>query len=119
MNHYRTFDEVMVEDLKDHDEARAFLELVIQEYEEDSDTEAFMLAVRLIAEAQGGIGRLAEKSHLNRQNLYKILTGKTTPRFDTTLAIMKGLGFRFSVKNLPSPPYKQEGGYSSSAPTAY
>ena len=99
----RTFNEYFIEKLKNPEEAKAQLELALQEYENDGDTEAFMLILRFIAEAQGGISKLAERSHLNRQNLYKILTCKTIPRFDTTLAIMKGLGYRISVEGFGQP----------------
>ena len=96
----KTFDQYMVDELHNLDEAKSFLEISISEYEKDGDTKSFLHALRLVAEAQGGITNLAEKSHLNKQNLYKILTGKTTPRFDTTLAIMKGLGFKFAINDL-------------------
>jgi probable addiction module antidote protein len=96
----RTFNEYFVEKLRDPEEAKAHLELAIEEYEKDGDVAAFMLMLRFIAEAHGGIAKLAERSHLNRQNLYKILTGKTTPRLDTTLTIMKGLGYRISLENV-------------------
>lgn len=98
MTKYRTLNEYLIEKLKDPEEARAFLEISLEDYEEDNDLEAFMLALRTIAEAQGGINKLAEKSHLNRQNLYKILTSKTTSTFDTALSIIKGLGFRLSLE---------------------
>lgn len=98
MTKYRTLNEYLIEKLKDPEEARAFLEISLEDYEEDNDLEAFMLALRTIAEAQGGINKLAEKSHLNRQNLYKILTAKTTPKFDTALSIIRGLGFRLSLE---------------------
>jgi len=96
----RTFNEYFIEKLKKPEEAKAHLELAIAEYEKDGDSAAFMLMLRFIAEAQGGIATLAQKSHLNRQNLYKILTGKTTPRFDTTIAIMKGLGYRVNIEEI-------------------
>jgi probable addiction module antidote protein len=96
----RTFDKYLIDELKDQGEAKAHLELAIEEYEKDGDTASFMQMVRLIAEAQGGIAKLSERSHLNKQNLYKILTGKTTPRFDTTLSIMKGLGFKLNIESL-------------------
>jgi probable addiction module antidote protein len=101
MVNYRTFNEALIEDLKNSDEAKAFLENIIAEYEEDSDAEALMLALRMVAEAQGGISKLAARAKLNRQTLYKVLAGKTTPKLDTTLSIMKGLGFRFSIQDLP------------------
>jgi probable addiction module antidote protein len=95
---YQKFSDYMLEKLKNPEEARAFLELAIEEYENDNDTKAFLHILRLIAEAQGGLSKLAEHSNLNRQNLYKILSGKTTPRLDTALSIIKGLGFKISIE---------------------
>jgi probable addiction module antidote protein len=98
MAEYRNFKDILIEELKDPAEARAHLLLALEEYEEDGDTQAFMHMLRYIAEAQGGIGNLATQTKLNRQNLYKIFTGKTTPKFDTALSIIKGLGFRLSIE---------------------
>ncbi len=98
MPKYRKFETYLVESLKNPKEAKAFLDASIRDYEEDHDTEALMLALRYLAEARGGIAVISKKSNLNRQNLYKVLTGKTIPRFDTTLAIIAALGFRFSAE---------------------
>ena len=94
MTKHRTFNEYMISELKDPKEAKLFLDLAMEEYEKDQDMAALMLTFRLIAEAQGGIAKLADKSHLNRQNLYKILTGKAVPRLDTIVAMIRGLGFK-------------------------
>ena len=94
------FNDYLVDRLKDPIEAKAHLELAISEYEQDGDTAAFMLMLRLIVEAQGGIPQLSERAHLNRQNLYKILTGKTIPRFDTMVSIIKGLGYHLVPHNV-------------------
>lgn len=93
----RTFGQYMIEQLQDPDEAKAHLELAIDEFSKDGDSEAFMLMLRLVAEAQGGVAQLAKKSNLSRQNLYKILTYKTVPKFNTALAIIKGLGFKMNI----------------------
>ena len=99
MADYRNFKDLFTADLKDPTEAQAHLLLAIEEYEEDGDIQAFMHMLKYIADAQGGIAHLAEKTNLNRQNLYKIFSGKTTPKFDTTLAIIKGLGFKISIEH--------------------
>ena len=59
-----------------------------------------MIALRNIAEARGGISKLAKKTHLNRQNLYRALSGKGNPTFQTLDAIMHALGFRLTVEPL-------------------
>lgn len=100
---YQKFKNYLIDQLKDAQEAINFFNTAIQEYEEDRDIQAFMLALRYLAEARGGITKLSQKSHLSRQNLYKILTGKTAPRLDTALSIISGLGLYLSANTLNEP----------------
>ena len=95
---YQKFQDYLVEKLREPQEAQAFLDAAIEEYEEDSDTEAFMLALRYLTEAKGGVNKLSEATHLNRQNLYKVLTGKTAPKLATAFSIIKGLGYHFKAE---------------------
>ena len=44
-----------------------YLEAALADYTEDGDTEAFWTALRDVAEAQGGIGKLAERTKINPQ----------------------------------------------------
>jgi len=97
---YLKFKDYLVDILQDPHEAKAHLELAISEYEKDGDAAAFMLILRLIVEAQGGVPQFSEKTHLNKQNLYKVLTGKTPPRFDTMISIIKGLGYHLVPQNI-------------------
>jgi len=98
MNSYRDFRDYHIEKLRDPEEARVYLSVALEEYEKDSDTEAFLLALRDVAEAQGGLTKLAERTRLNRQNLYKVLSEKGNPRLQTVETILHGLGFRLSVE---------------------
>ncbi len=52
MTQYRRFRDVLIEDLKNPEEAKAYLEVALEEYEQDRDTEAFLMALRHVAEAQ-------------------------------------------------------------------
>jgi len=47
----------------------------------------------VIAEAQGEMSILAKRTHLNRQNLYNVLSTKDNPTLDTFGLILKGLEF--------------------------
>tara|TARA_B100001564_G_scaffold195345_1_gene164189 strand:- start:71 stop:385 length:315 start_codon:yes stop_codon:yes gene_type:complete len=91
---YVTFNDQLVERLKDPEEAEWFFDQALSEYEGSGNISAFMLCLRYLAEANGGLAALAQKTGLNKQNLYKILTGKTTPKFDTIFTIIHGLGFQ-------------------------
>ncbi len=100
----RRFEDTLIERLRDPKYARVFLDVALEEYEKDGDTEAFLLALRDVAEAQGGLLKLAERTKLNRQNLYKTLSAKGNPKLETVGAILRGLGFRLSVAPLSSKP---------------
>jgi probable addiction module antidote protein len=56
--------------------------------------EAFLLALKDVTEARGGIGLLAERAHLNREGLYDMLSEKGNPRFSSLSAVMAALGLK-------------------------
>lgn len=98
---YRTWQDYMKESLSEPEEAQSYLEISIKEYEVDGDKEAFLLALRNVADAQGGIGELSERTGLNREHLYRALSKRGNPRLDTVGKILRGLGFRLSVERRP------------------
>jgi probable addiction module antidote protein len=98
----RNFREYVKERLKDPEEAVSYLNTALEEYEKDQDTEAFLLALRTVAESRGGITELAQKTNLNRQHLYRTLSNKGNPRLNTLEAVLHGLGFRLSIIPLES-----------------
>ena len=65
----------LLKSLSNKRQAMAYLEVALEEYESDSDADSFMMALRNVAEAQGGLGSLAKKTQLNRPHLYKVLSG--------------------------------------------
>ncbi len=92
------FKKYLVESLKNPKEASAYLNVALEEFEKDGDAKTFLLMLRDVTEAQGGFSELAEKTNLNRQNLYRVLSGKCNPRMSTLGSILNGLGFRLSIK---------------------
>ena len=94
--HHRDF-------LRDPKRAKAYLEVALEDYEQDQDSDAFLLALRDIAEAQGGLGKLAKATKLNRANIYKALSQSGNPRLNTVEKILHELGFQLWIKPLNSP----------------
>ena len=97
---FRKWDEYQLEGLTDPEAALAYLEVAIEEYQNDGDKAAFLLALRFVVNAQGGIGKLAERTKLDRKHLYKALSAKGNPRLDTLGRILNGIGFQLSVERL-------------------
>lgn len=76
----------------------AFREAYLNEALNESDGRVSLHMFRNVAEALGGITRLAKQSGLNRQNLYKALSGKKDPAFSTVEGIVHGFGFKIKVE---------------------
>lgn len=79
--------------LKTSEDIAAYLNEVL----EDDDPKLLMLALRNVANSQGGITTLAEHTGLNRESLYKTLSGKRNPRIETINSILHNFGLRLSV----------------------
>lgn len=94
----RSYEEWLIEHLKDPEEAQAYLEAALEEYEKDGDTTALLLALRGVAQAQGGVGKLAKRTGMSRQHLHDILASKHNPRLDNLLSILSALGFRVRLE---------------------
>lgn len=96
--HTGNYHDWLILSLKNKKEAAAYLQIALKEYQNDGDFEAFLLALRNVAEAQGGLGKLSKKTHLNRESLYKTLSSRGNPRLQTIGILLKGLGFEFFIK---------------------
>ncbi len=92
------FDIYHIQKLKNEEYAHAYLEVALEEYEADGDSQAFFNALKDVAKAQGGLGHVAQKANLNRQNLYRALSGNSKPRLETISHFMHGLGYKFSLQ---------------------
>jgi probable addiction module antidote protein len=86
--------------LKDPAEAAAYLEAVI----EDGDQAALMLALRQIAQAQGGIAEVARRAKLTREATYKMLSKTGNPELKSLKAVLKATGLRIAVKPIEKRP---------------
>ncbi|MEI6208025.1 MAG: addiction module antidote protein [Desulfuromonadales bacterium] len=84
----------LIEALKDPAEAAAYLNAAL----EDGDKETFLLALRNIAEANGGMKAVADKAHLNRESLYRTLSSRGNPEIRTVLNLLHGMGLRLTVE---------------------
>ena len=88
-----SYQEGLVKDLANPAEAASYLNAAL----EDGSQEVFLMALRDIAEAKG-MTRLAKKAHLNRENLYRMLSGKGNPELYSLASILEGVGLRLSVQ---------------------
>jgi probable addiction module antidote protein len=79
--------------LRDPEYAAEYLAQVLAE----KDSAAFLIALRDVVEARGGVGALAGRVGLKRPSLYKILSANGNPTLETLQEILKPFGLRVSV----------------------
>ncbi len=102
MENFRTFHEYNIEKLTNPDDAKTYLEVALDEYRINRDSGAFLIALRDIAESQGGISQLAKRAGMDRQSLHNALSDHESPTIDTLDTILRGLGFQLAVEPLSS-----------------
>jgi probable addiction module antidote protein len=83
----------LLENLKDNDEAAAYLNAAL----EDGSQDVFMLALRDVADAKG-ISDLSKKSGLNRENMYRILSEKGNPQLGSLSVLLESMGLKLAVE---------------------
>jgi probable addiction module antidote protein len=97
MNKNRTFREYMTGEMSDNGKAAVYLSVALEEYIKDGDIAAFLVALRTVVDANGGIARLAQTSGLNRQHLHRMLTGNGNPTLETLKSILSPLGLTIAI----------------------
>lgn len=66
---------------------------------DSDDPSVVLMAIRNVAEAQeDGIAGLAERSHLGRESMYKMLSATGNPKLSSFNNLMLGLGLHLKVE---------------------
>ncbi len=103
MTNYPTLDEFLLDSLQEDKEFQeAYLEVSLEEFQKDNDTQALLKSLRRLAEAKGGIPKLAKEIDVSKQGLYKALSDNGSPKLSTVGKILQGLGYRLTIEPLQS-----------------
>jgi probable addiction module antidote protein len=63
--------------------------------------EAFLIALRDVAEAQKGVAKVAKAAKVNRESLYRALSQQGNPRLRTLDAVLSALGLVVTIEISP------------------
>jgi len=91
----KPYRERLLDSLKHPDEAAQYLNACL----EDEDERVFLLALRDVADAHGGIRVLSRNAHLNRESLYRMLSKSGNPSLDSLAAVLNACGLRLAVQS--------------------
>ncbi len=96
----RSYHESLIEALKDPLEACAYLNVALEE----GDRAHFLVALRNVAEAQGGLLALARRAKMNRGHLYHLLSKGGNPEIESLHQILHTFGLDLAI--IPGKPRK-------------
>jgi probable addiction module antidote protein len=92
-------DECVIRELREDPEfAVEYLKVALEDTEEPG---VLLIALRRIAEARGGIAKVAKAAGIERESLYRALSAKGNPRLSTLVAVTKAVGLRLTVEAAP------------------
>lgn len=64
---------------------------------EDDDPRVYLIALRQVVEARGGVKEIAEKTHLSKETLYRTLSSRGNPTIKTLTAVLRATGLKMAV----------------------
>jgi probable addiction module antidote protein len=92
-----------VEDLRiDKELAIGYLQFSMESLNNPDERAGALLSLRAIAEAYGGLGKIAAEAGISRESLYRSLSPKGNPTLKTLVAVINAVGMRLSVVAAPS-----------------
>lgn len=87
-----------VEELRqDREFAVEYLKVALESLENPEERGASLLMLRALAEAYGGLGKIAADAGISRESLYRSLSPKGNPTMKTLIAVITSMGLRLSV----------------------
>ena len=64
----------------------------------EDDEATFLVALRDVAEAHGGIRQLAKKTHLNREHLFRMLSRSGNPHLHSLRQLVGAVGLKLTLQ---------------------
>lgn len=89
-------DESMIRELRENPAFAA--EYLRAALEDEDEPRVLLVALRRVAEARGGIAKVAKAARVERESLYRALSAHGNPRLSTLVAVTKAMGLKLTVE---------------------
>ena len=89
-------DEAIIQELRD--DPNFAIEYLKAAIEDTDEPQVLLIALRQIAQARGGLARVAKAAGIERESLYRALSRNGNPRFSTLVAVAKAVGLKLTVE---------------------
>lgn len=90
----KPYRESLLQSLKDLDLAAAYLNVALEE----GELEYFLIALRNVADAHGGLKKVASKAKLNLTSLYRMLSKSGNPNLDSLESLLSAMNLKLTIE---------------------
>ncbi|WP_299413912.1 transcriptional regulator [Acaryochloris sp. IP29b_bin.148] len=87
--------------LKNANYAATYLKTALDEMLKDGNTEAFLLALKNVLQANGKVKDIATEADITRHHLYRLLSEDGSPTLATLVAVLNAVGLSIDFKPAP------------------
>jgi probable addiction module antidote protein len=88
--------EAVIQELRDDPAfAAEYLKAALEDVEEPR---VLLIALRQVAEARGGIAKVAKAAGIERESLYRALSPRGNPRLSTLVAVTRAIGLKLTLE---------------------
>ena len=88
-----SYREDLLRRLKDPEFAAGYLSECLED-----DEATFLVALRDVADAHGGLRQLAKKTHLNREHLFRMLSRSGNPHLHSLRQLVGAVGLKLTLQ---------------------
>ncbi len=94
----KSFQDDLLQRLENSEYAASYLKTALDETLIDGNTEAFLLALKNVVDARSKVSAVAREADINRQHLYKLLSGEGNPTLETMISILQAVGLSMDFR---------------------
>lgn len=95
----KKFSTYLKEQLENEEKFIAYINAALEQYFIDHDKELFLVTLKEGIIAKGGVTKISKETEINRQHLYRMLSGNGNPSFDNISTVLLALGLRLKVEH--------------------
>lgn len=91
------FNDYLLEQLKDEEFQKEYMNETLAEYIESGNFNAFFRSLELVIKSRDSVSSFCKKAGIDRAMLYEMFKGERVPKVDTLAKILKTLGYSLKI----------------------
>ena len=94
----QNLDNYLKDQFQDEENVKEYINAALEQYFEDHNKELFLASLKEVIQAKGGVAEFSKHANINRQHIYRMLSGKGNPSFDNIGSLLIALGLKLQVE---------------------